>query len=191
MVPNESTPQHSSFMTDEIRNMIGMETEWGPYCDPIPESEVRRFVHAVMDDNRIYYDEDYARPTKYGRVVCPPLFHSYSRRGFGEPDSLDRLKTDPDWDALDQSGLASTGVGPATGLPPVTHGFPRMVNGGLEIELFKRTYPGMRVRSKTRYHDISERVGRTGPMALITRETVYEDQAGDLISKVRQTSIYR
>ena len=84
------TPAYQSFLTDEIKALIGVETEWSAYCEPISPSEVRRFVHAIMDDNPVYYDKAYAGGTKYREVVCPPLYCSFAfRRAHGTPDPLD------------------------------------------------------------------------------------------------------
>jgi len=184
--PHLMTDEYKSFLTDEVKAFIGVETEWNPYSDPISPSEVRRFVHAIMDDNPLYYDEAYARGTKYGEVVCPPLYASFAfRRAHGTPDPLDRLKTDRDWDAFGGGGANRQA------LPRVPHGFQRMVNGGSEIDLYKRIRPGKRVRTKVRYHDIRERIGSTGPMAIIITETLFQDDAGDLIARARQTAIFR
>lgn len=180
------TNAYQSFMTDEVKALIGVETEWGPYSEPISPSEVRRFVHAIMDDNPLYYDEAYARGTKYGEVVCPPLYASFAfRRAHGTPDPLDRLKTDRDWDAYGGGGSYRQV------LPRVPHGFQRMVNGGAEIDLFKRICPGKRVRTKVRYHDIRERIGSKGPMAIVITETIFEDDDGDVVARARQTAIFR
>ena len=116
------TTQYKSFLTDEVKALIGVETEWSPYSEPISHSEVRRFVHAIMDDNAVYYDEAYARGTKYGEVVCPPLYASFAfRRAHGTPDPLDRLKTDRDWDAVRWRRRLSTGS-PARAARLRTHG---------------------------------------------------------------------
>ena len=180
------TTEYKSFLTDEVKAFIGVETEWSPYSEPISPSEVRRFVHAIMDDNPLYYDEAYARGTKYGEVVCPPLYASFAfRRRHGTPDPLDRLKTDRDWDAYSGGGTHRDA------LPRVPHGFKRMVNGGSEIDLYKRIRPGKRVRTKARYHDIRERIGSTGPMAIVITETIFQDDDGDLIARARQTAIFR
>jgi hypothetical protein len=47
------------------------------------------------------------------------------------------------------------------------------------------------VRSRARYHDIRERIGSSGQMCIIVTETEYEDDDGDILARVRQTSIYR
>ena len=132
------------------------------------------------------FNEAYARGTKFGEVVCPPLYASFAfRRAHGTPDPLDRLKTDRDWDAYGGGGAHRQA------LPRVPHGFQRMVNGGAEIDLYKRIRPGKRVRTKARYHDIRERIGSTGPMAIIITETIFQDDDGDLIARARQTAIFR
>lgn len=180
------TSAHKSFLTGEVKALIGVETEWSAYSEPISPSETRRFVHAIMDDNRLYYDEAYARGTKYKDVVCPPLYASFTlRRAHGTPDPLDRLKTDRDWDAY-----GGGGAGRQT-LPRVPHGFERMVNGGSEIDLYKRLQPGKRVRTKVRYHDIRERMGKTGLMAIVITETDFQDDDGDIVARARQTAIFR
>jgi hypothetical protein len=115
-----------------------------------------------------------------------PLYASFAfRRAHGTPDPLDRLKTDRDWDAYGGGGAYRQA------LPRVPHGFERMVNGGSEIDLYKRIRPGKRVRTKARYHDIRERVGRTGPMAIVITETIFQDDDGDLLARARQTAIFR
>lgn len=179
------TAAYTSFLTDEVKALIGVETEWSAYSEPISPSEVRRFVHAIMDDNPLYYDETCARATKYREVVCPPLYASFAfRRAHGTPDPLDRLKTDRDWDAYGGGGNRQS-------LPRVPHGFVRMVNGGSEIDLYKRLRPGKRVRTKVRYHDIRERIGSKGPMAIVITETDFQDDEGDVVARARQTAIFR
>jgi glycerol-3-phosphate O-acyltransferase len=67
------------------------------------------------------------------------------------------------------------------------------LTGELDLlrSLDKRMRPGKRVRTKARYHDIRERIGRTGPMAIVITETIFQDDDGDLIARARQTAIFR
>ena len=41
---------------------------------PIEASHIMMFARAVGDDNKIYYDDDYAKRTEPGSVVAPPTF---------------------------------------------------------------------------------------------------------------------
>lgn len=174
-------------VTDEIRALIGVE---GP---PVTSSEVvepgalRRFVQAIMDDDRIYWDEEYAKGTRYGGVVAPPLFPGFTnRRRPGTPDPLDRLKTDHDWDG-------ATGAGDDSGaLPPVKLPLVRLLNGGVSAEFFAYCKPGDRITGQNRYVNIAEREGRDGsPMVIITTETTFTNQDGVLLAKVQNTLIRR
>jgi acyl dehydratase len=48
---------------------------WGPYRltrDPITVSDVRRFCEVAEDGNPVYWDEDFATASRFGRVISPP-----------------------------------------------------------------------------------------------------------------------
>ena len=48
---------------------------WGPYrltSDPITLSDVRRFCEVVEDGNPVYWDEDFAKASRFGRLISPP-----------------------------------------------------------------------------------------------------------------------
>ena len=61
-------------ITEEIKALIG--TRNGPVLafHPVEASEVRRFHQAIMDPARRYWDEEWAKSSRYGGVVAPPAF---------------------------------------------------------------------------------------------------------------------
>ena len=61
-------------VTDEHRALIGKKGEPVTGWEVIERGALRRFVQAIMDSDPIYWDEEYARNTRYGGVVTPPLF---------------------------------------------------------------------------------------------------------------------
>jgi hypothetical protein len=67
----------------------------------------------------------------------------------------------------------------------------RALNAGVEAEFFRLARPGDRVRAKERYVDIHQRQGSTGPMVIVVTETEYEDQDGNRLAIVRNTSVRR
>ena len=70
-----------TYITPEMKATIGREGEPNDSTMEATLSEHRRFVQAIMDEDPIYYDEEYAKKTRYGTIVCPPLFpSSLSRR---------------------------------------------------------------------------------------------------------------
>ena len=70
-----------SLITDEIRALIGVEGPEITMSEPVERGALRRFVQAIMDDDRIYWDEEYAKNTRYGGVVAPPLFPGFTKIG--------------------------------------------------------------------------------------------------------------
>jgi hypothetical protein len=78
-------------------------------------------------------------------------------------------------------------------LPDVPTRLKRILNAGNEIEL--RQYPrlGDRVFSQAKYADIRERVGKDdgARMLIVTTETVYTNQNGDVLCILRASQIRR
>ena len=126
-----------------------------------------------MEGNPVHWDEEAAAASRYGEVVATPLYpmHSTTRRAPGTADPLDRVHDDPGWDGTD----LAAGLG---GLPPIDVPLKRILNGGTEAEFFRLAKLGDVVSAQSRYTDISEREGRSGPMVLLKVETTYTD--GDI-----------
>ena len=81
-----------NYLTDEVKSVIGAHN--GPVLayHPVEASEVRRFFQATMDPSPRYWDEAWARTSRYGGLVAPPAFPPLAfRRAPTDPDPLDRL----------------------------------------------------------------------------------------------------
>ena len=78
-------------------------------------------------------------------------------------------------------------------MPDVPTHLKRILNAGNEIEL--RQYPrlGDRVFSQAKYADIRERVGKDdgARMLIVTTETVYTNQNGEVLCILRASQIRR
>jgi len=63
-----------NYITDEVKAVIGAHN--GPILayHPVEASEVRRFFQAVMDPAPRYWDEAWAKISRYGGLVAPPAF---------------------------------------------------------------------------------------------------------------------
>jgi hypothetical protein len=66
----------ANYITDEVKHLIGRETDWVEACDPVEQGAIRRFHQAVMDDDPIFWKQADAAATRYGGIVAPPLFRS-------------------------------------------------------------------------------------------------------------------
>lgn len=181
----EATP--TTLITDEIRALIGAEGEPFTAGEAVEAGAVRRFCQAIMDNDPAYWDQDYAKQSKYGGVVSPPLYPGFvNRRAPGTPDPLDHFKEDPEWDGT--SGRPRDTPG---GLPPVDLPLKRLLNGGVTAEFFANAQHGDYITGQQKYIDITERTGRTGLMVIIVSETTYTNQDGVLLCKVRNTILRR
>ena len=48
---------------------------WGPYRltrDDVTDTAIRRFCEVAEDGNPVYWDPEFARTTKFGKVIAPP-----------------------------------------------------------------------------------------------------------------------
>ena len=65
----------------------------------------------------------------------------------------------------------------------------RVLDGGSEWEFYEPVRPGDRITVTQALADAAQRSGRLGPMVILTRETRYVNQIGQLVAVQRTTSI--
>jgi hypothetical protein len=138
-----------NLITDDVRALIGVESEPRTAKVPLSEEMLRRFVHGVMEENTVHCDPDVARKSRYGQLVAPPLFpiHAF-RRPPDTPDPLDALHEDPFDDGT------FVGKEGSFGLPAVRLPLRRRLNGGTEAELFQMAKIGDVITARSKYVDI-------------------------------------
>jgi acyl dehydratase len=174
----------TNYITDEVKALIGLESEWVEAPDPVERSEIRRHVQAVMDDDPLYWDEREAKATRYGGVVAPPLFPLHVLRPAADaPDALARAATDPDFDGSVR--------GMMKGLKPLPIPLPRVLNGGNQVEIYQLAKPGERIKVRSKYIDIYQKDGRSGTLVFLITETLYKNERDELLLKAIQTRIIR
>lgn len=174
-----------TYLTPEVKALIGMEGEPEACWEPVERSEIRRFAQAVMDDDPIYWNDAYARETRYGGVVAPPLYPLFAHRRAPEtPDPLPEAAMNPDFDGF--TLLLHPGLPPVP-LPTL----PRLLNGGSEVEFYQLPRLGDRITARAKYLDIYEKSGRSGTMVFIVIETRYLNQRDELLLVSRVTLIRR
>ncbi|MGD9945575.1 MAG: MaoC family dehydratase N-terminal domain-containing protein [Burkholderiaceae bacterium] len=176
-----SEPQ---YITDEVRALIGVQSEEQVACDAVERGAIRRMAHAIMDDDPLFWDDAQAQATRYGTVVAPPLFpvHMFQRDA-GAPDPLDKAWEDPDYD----------GSKPATALfalPNIPIPLKRLLNAGVEVEFFRYAQPGERVTVVNRYTDIFQKQGKRGPMVFVVVERRFRNDKQQPLLIYKQTLVY-
>lgn len=178
-------------LTDEIRALIGTTGErveaslWG-----IEKEDLRRFTQAIMDPDPRYWDEAFAKTTKFGEIITPPIYCTYLSRKTppGADDPITRaFLENPTSDGI--GGVENRG---RQTLPPIPTDLKRVLNAGNEIEVYKYPALGDRIFSQAKIANITERVGRDGSsMLVVTTETTYTDQNGERLCILRASSIRR
>ncbi|MGA9174159.1 MAG: MaoC family dehydratase N-terminal domain-containing protein [Thermoactinomyces sp.] len=51
---------------------VGVESS--PVKNEVEKGAIRKFADAIGDPNPLYRDEEYAKTTRYGRIIAPPTF---------------------------------------------------------------------------------------------------------------------
>jgi len=163
-------------LPEEVTKFIGQVS--GTSIFEVEKEVIRRFADAVDDSNPLYWDEEYAKKSKYGSIIAPPGFISspwFSNRPTKWPK---RGTTASDATADLRPALAKAGLG-------------RGLDGGMEYEFFAPVRAGDTITAETKIADIIEREGSTGRLAFLITETTYTNQNGEVVAKARATSIHR
>jgi acyl dehydratase len=162
----------------EVSKFIGQTSDTSIF--EVEREAIRRFADAVDDPNPLYWDEEYAKKSRYGSIIAPPGFLSsywfsgrptkWPKRGEATSQAGRQLS-----DALTKAGYTN----------------PAAIDAGIEYEFFYPVRAGDTITVSSMIKDIIEREGKTGKMAFVTTETTYINQNGDLVAKARGTSIQR
>ena len=140
----------------------------------VEKGAIKKFADAVDDRNPLYWDEEYARKSRYGSIIAPPGFFGWPTRwdeGYTFPSIFDG-STDP------RSALAKAGYG-------------RSLDGGIEYEFFRPVRAGDTLVVTSGTKDIIEQEGREGKLVFVITEVTYVNQNGDLVARACATSIKR
>jgi acyl dehydratase len=140
----------------------------------VERGAVERYADAVGETNPLYWNDEFAKKSRYGSVIAPPGF-------FGLSSPFQR-ESDPSRKPISWVSIGET-------LSKVGYG--RVVNGGMELEFFTPAHPGDVLQTSSVVKDIVEREGRSGKMVLVTIETTYVNHKGEMVAKQRHTTIHR
>jgi len=153
-------------ISEEVTRLIGktgdimiMEVERGA---------IKRYADAVGDRNPLYWDEEYAKNSRYGSIIAPPGF-------FGWPTT---------WTG---AMPISTGLSEELVNTLAQAGYSRLLDGGVEYEFSRPVRAGDILAALPRIVNIVER----GGIVFSITEITYTNQNVDLVAKARQTLIHR
>jgi hypothetical protein len=156
-----------NYITDEVKAMIGLSGTVTQAPEPLDLSTIRRFAQAIMDDDPLYWDAEYASRSRYGRVMAPPLLPLHAlRRPGGTPDPLARAALDPEFDGAGE-------VLPRMGLPPIPIPQHRLLNGGNDVQVSSLAGVGDLIAARSTIEDIYQKNGRGGALIFVRVRTDY------------------
>ncbi len=163
--------------------------KWGPYRltrDPITETGVRRFCEVAEDGNPVYWDEEFAKASRFGRLISPPqsLF-AMTFGGWWTPGHVEAslaaqtAALNQDAEAVDSGAIFA-----------ICERFGYVVNtvAGQETEYIAPFGPGDgRIKMRSMTVDVSpEKTVRVGKGIFITSITEYRtERADELIGRSR------
>lgn len=161
-----------SLIPPETRALVGQRLG-EPASATIHAHEAERFAYAAGDTNPVYFDDAAACAAGYRARVVPPGFLVWA---FEPPRPLEALREDGLW-RNDES--------------PVRLHVSRVLYGGEEWEYRAPVYAGDTISAETRLASLEEKTGGSGPFVLMTTETTYTNQAGEIIAIGRGKRIVR
>ena len=155
-------------MPNEVLAMIGLEKV--RHYD-VTQRDIRRFAQAIGETDPLHCDEDYARGTRYGGIVAPPLFCQMFTFEDVPPD---RLPSDGSPAELDVPVPAR-----------------RTVGGASSYEIFQRVRAGDRITARATLKDVSTKEGRSGKLYFIVVDTEFSNQKNEPVARETATYIKR
>jgi hypothetical protein len=150
----------------------------------VEASHIMMFARSIGDDNRIYYDADYAKSTEPGSIIAPPTFAQSSAQF--DPDYFLRPKTGQAWFG---SGKEPTGVKRES-----SGGGGGGGGGGLHaeqhFEYHRHLKPGDVLSATVKPGKTWERESkRAGKLVFSETVTEYRDQRGELVITARGVGV--
>ena len=158
-------------VSDELKAFVGRPMR-RQVSDPVTESDIRRWAIAVYwpeKPPRLFWDEEYAKSTRFGGIVGPDEFNPFA----WPIDPGETLMTDDDLaPAIQRMGIGMN-----------------VLNGGGGNTYFDRIRPGDVISSETVLDQVYTRPGRLGVMLFLIRKTTWTNQHGKKVRESRGIGI--
>ena len=158
-----------SLITDEVRALIGTETEPERNRFPISEEMAFDVADAIEDGNPLYRDAEYAGKSRFAGILCPPL---------------------ATWkDIAPPIGYFGAGQESHFQVPLPFNSYG--LNGGSDWQFLRPAYAGTWITRQFKILDIFEKPGRSGMLVFVVRQETQTNQLGQVISLAKRVSIHR
>ena len=162
--PAAQTPAEPEFdIKGDIDNWVGIPLAGSNMKEPVHVNDIRRWAQAMQNPNPLYYDEDYAAGSRFGRIVAP------------------------------QSFVVATSDSGGGAAPAIQGHVPRtsILFAGDEWWFHgPRVFPGDMIRQDRMFHDYKIRDTSFAGKSLIGRgDTTYINGRGEIVARQRATCV--
>ncbi|HAL46302.1 MAG: hypothetical protein FI707_01065 [SAR202 cluster bacterium] len=144
---------------------------WTPWISQVERPWITAFADAIGDPNPIFREADYASNTIHGGIVAPPTFVE---------------AMDADWRVFElefEEELAALRSKPRSG------GGGGGGDGFCDYNFYADIHPGDTMSGYTRWTEPYEKTGRAGRLVFTTRESVIENQHGQVVSTAKRATV--
>ena len=153
----------------EVTQLIGKRGK--PVVLEVEKGAIRKYADAVCDQNPLFWDEEYARKSRFGTMIAPPGFFGWPARwGIMGPFASPPLRQE----VMDTLANAGYKVG---------------LYGGAEYSFYHPVYAGDMISATSEVKDIYEREGKTGKLVFWIIKTTYTNQKGQVVAEACDTMI--
>ena len=164
-------------LSEELKQFIGQSVDTSIF--EIEKEPIRRFADAVGDANPLYWDEAYAKNTRYGAIIAPPGFLSslwFSGRS---------VKWGPKERPTESLGPPALMEALAKG------GYTKILDTGIDYEFYGAVKAGQTVKAVSVVTKIMERSANEGKVVFLVTETTYSLEDGSPVAKARSMTVHQ
>lgn len=157
-------------LPEEVAKLIGKVGDTAIL--EVEKGAIKKLADAVGDSNPLYWDDEYARASRYGATIAPPGFFGWPVKWKGNMPLLLPLRRE----VVDTIANA---------------GYSRILDAGIEYDFFHPVYAGDILAAVPKVISITERETKGGKMLFSVIEITYLNRNADVVAKARQTLAHR
>ncbi len=163
--------------SEELSAFIGQPVDTSVF--EVEKEPIRRFADAVGDLNPLYWDEEYARESRFGAIIAPPGFVS----------SLWFSGRSTKWGPKERPSEA---LGPPALMDALVRaGYGRILDTGIDYEFYGPVKAGDTISLVCVVKDIMERGAKDARVAFLVTETTYTNQDGKPVARAKSTTVHQ
>jgi acyl dehydratase len=164
-------------LPEELKKFIGQTVDSSIF--EIEKEPIRRFADAIEDYNPLYWDEEYAKKSRYGAIIAPPGFLS----------SLWFTGRSTKWGPRERP---SESLGSPELMKALYQaGYKRILDTGIDYEFSTAVKAGDVINAVTVVKDMMERSSKEGKVVFLVMETTWTNQDKQTVSKAKSMTIHQ